>query len=268
MIHKTMAFIKKDFLIESSYKFAFVTRFLGVIITILGYFFIDRLFGSKMTPHLEAFGVTYFPYVLLSNAFFGYVGVGLSSFSQRISNEQVDGTLEAVLVTPTKITTMLVSMTLWNLIMATIDIAVYVAAGIFIFGIDFSNCNILSAMVIFLITILSFSGLGILSASFIIVFKRGNPIGWLIGGLEGLIGGVYFPITVLPGWLQLISYCFPITYAIRAIELAVYKGYGLDRLSFEIGMLIMLSIIILPLSFISFSRALRKARIEGTLSQY
>lgn len=268
MIRKAMAFIKKDFLTESSYKFAFVSNFFSVILTLLGYFFIDRLFGSRMTPYLEEFGVTYFPYVLLSNAFFSYVGVGLGSFAERIDSEQTDGTLEAVLLTPTSITTMLFSMVLWNLIIATLDIFVYAAAGAFLFGIDFSRCNALSTLVVFILTIISFSGLGILSASFTIVLKRGNPVGWLIGGVEGLIGGVYFPMTVLPGWLQFASYCFPITYAIRAIELAVYKGYSIVYLAREIGALVFFAAILLPIGFISFSRALRKARREGSLSQY
>lgn len=268
MIQKAIAFLKKDFFIESSYRFAFMASFFSVILTLLGYFFIDKLFGSRMTPYLEEFGVTYFPYVLLSNAFFGYVGVGLGSFSDRINSEQTDGTLEAVLLTPTKITTMLFSMVLWNLAIATIEILIYVTAGIFLFGIDFSHLNILSTVTIFILTIISFSGLGILSASFTIVFKRGNPVGWLVGGLEGLIGGVYFPMTVLPAWLQIISLFFPITYAIRAIELAVYKGYSLSQLTHEICMLILFSAVILPLAFMVFSRALHYAKKRGSLSQY
>lgn len=268
MIQKALAFLKKDFLTESSYRFAFILNFFGVILTLLSYFFIDKLFGSRMVPQLEEFGVTYFPYTLLSNAFFGYVGVGLGSFSERITSEQIDGTLEAVLLTPTKITTMLFSMILWNLVIATIDIVVYVMAGIFIFGIDFSNCNIFSTLIIFALTIMSFSGLGILSASFTIALKRGNPVGWFLGGLEGLIGGVYFPITVLPGWLQFVSYCFPITYAIRAIEFAVYKGYDPGRLASEIGILTIFSLLLLPASLFAFSKALRNARRDGSLSQY
>jgi len=268
MLKKPLAFIKKDFLIESSYKLSFFLNIFGVLISILGYFFIDKLFGHRIVSHLEEFGVNYFSYVLLSMAFFSYVGVGLGSFSSRIRSEQMQGTLEAILLCPVKISTILFSMALWNLLFATLDMAIYVILGIFLFKINFGNVNILSTLVILFLTITSFSSLGILSASFIMVFKRGNPVGWVINNLGGLIGGVYFPITIMPVWLQFLAKFFPITYAIRAVELSVYKGYTVSQLTKEIGFLVLFSLVLLPLSFTSFKFAIKKARQQGTLIHY
>lgn len=268
MLRKALAFLKKDFLMESSYSLSFLFSFFGILVSILSYFFIDKLFGGRIVPHLEEFGINYFSYVLLSMAFFGYVGIGLGSFSERISSEQVQGTLEAVLLTPTGIPTILFSMALWNLVLATVDMLIYVLFAVFLFKISFANINILSALVIFTLTIISFSSLGILSACFIMVLKRGNPFGWIVASVEGLIGGVYFPITVLPGWLQFLAKLFPITYSIRAIELAVYKGYSVTQLSKEIGFLLLFSAVLLPASLAAFKYSLKKARKDGTLAQY
>ncbi len=268
MLKKPLAFIKKDFLIESSYKFSFIFRIFSILVSILTYFFIDKLFGHRMVGHLEQFGVNYFSYVLLATAFFSYIGVGLGSFSSRIRFEQMQGTLEALFLTPTKISTILFSLGLWNLLFATVDMAIYIALGIFLFKISFANVNILSTLVILFLTIISFSSLGILSASFIMVFKQGNPVGWIINSLEGLIGGVYFPVTIMPGWLQFLARFFPITYAIRAVELAVYQGYAISQLTKEIGFLLLFSSLLLPLSFASFNVALKKARQHGSLVQY
>lgn len=268
MFKKPFAFIKKDFLVESSYKLSFIFNIFTVLISVLSYFFIDKLFGHKIVSHLEEFGVNYFSYVLLSMAFFSYIGVGLGSFSNRIRSEQMQGTLEALLLTPTKISTILFSLGLWNLLFATVDMAIYIMLGIFLFKIGFANVNILSTLVILFLTIISFGSLGILSASFIMVFKRGNPVGWIINGLEGLIGGVYFPITIMPAWLQFLARFFPITYAIRAIELAVYKGYSIIQLNKEIGFLLLFSLLLLPLSISSFKYSLKKVRANGSLSHY
>lgn len=268
MLKRAWAFIRKDFLIESSYRIVFVSNIAGVVLSMLVYFFIDRLFGSRMVSHLERFGVNYFSYVLLGMAFFSYVGVGLSSFSGQIRNEQTQGTLEAILLAPVKISTILFSMGMWNLIFATFDMLIYICVGKFLFGIDFSSLNIPSTLLILALTITSFSGLGILSASFIMVFKRGNPAAWLLGSVEGLVGGVYFPISVLPGWLQTLAHFFPITYAIRAIQLAVYRGFTTRQLSSEIAMLLLFSCILLPLGLKVFSSALRRAQRDGTLGQF
>lgn len=268
MLRKPLAFLKKDFITESSYNLNFLFNFAGILTSILGYFFINKLFGNRMVGNLEEFGVNYFSYVLLSMAFFGYVGVGLSSFSEHIRNEQVQGTLEAVLLTPTGISTILLSLSLWNLVLATVDMAVYILFAIFLFKINFSNINIISTLVIFTLTIISFSSLGILSACFIMVFKRGNPFSWLVASLEGIIGGVYFPITVLPGWMQFLAKIFPITHAIRAIELAVYRGYGLKQLSGEILALFLFSAVLVPLGLAAFKHSVKRARREGSLIQY
>ena len=268
MFRKIFALLKKDFLIETSYKLAFVFNIFAVVGTLLTYFFIDKLFGSRVTQHLEEFGVNYFSYVLLSMAFFSYIGVGLGSFSGRIRSEQIQGTLEAILLSPTKISIILVGFGLWNLIFATLDVCIYIGLGIFLFNINFTNANISSAIVILILTIISFSSLGIISASFVMVFKRGNPVGWLMNTLQGLLGGVYFPVTVMPQFLQFSAKFFPITYAVRAIELAVYKGYTLDQLKNECGFLLAFSLVLIPLSFTFFKYALRKARLQGSLIQY
>jgi ABC-2 type transport system permease protein len=268
MLKKPLAFIKKDLLMEFSYKLSFFFMIFSIFLSILTYFFIDKLFGHRIVTHLEEFGVNYFSYVLLSTAFFSYVGVGLGSFSRRIRSEQMLGTLEAILLTPTRVPTILISLTLWNLLFATLNVIIYIVFGVFLFKINFSNINLLSTLVILLLTITSFSSLGILSASFIMVFKRGNPVGWIFNGTGGIIGGVFFPVTILPGWLQFLAKFYPITYAVRAIELAVYRGADLTQLSKDIGFLFLFSCILLPLSFVSFKYALKKARRNGSLLQY
>lgn len=268
MTSKALAFLKKDLLMESSYKTSFLLNFFGILVSILGYYFINELFGRKLVPHLEQYGTDYFSYVLLSSAFFGYAGVGLGSFSERIRTEQQQGTLEAVILTPTTISTILTSLALWNLMLATVDLIIYALLGIFLFKIDFSSVNLISTALVFILTITSFSAIGMISACFIMIFKRGNPFGWILGSIEGLIGGVYFPVTVLPAWMQMIAAFFPITHAIRAVQLAVYKGYPPERLWKELTLLCLFSCLLFPLALVFFRYSLRKARKDGTLGQY
>ncbi|MFH1459654.1 MAG: ABC transporter permease [Candidatus Omnitrophota bacterium] len=268
MIRKIIAIIKKDFLIETSYRLAFILNIFSICTSLLIYYFIDKLFGSKLSPHLQEFGVNYFSYVLLGLAFFSYIGVGISSFSHKIRSEQMQGTLESLLLTPTKTNILILSMGLWNLVFATFNVVIYFGLGVLLFKIDFSKINILTSCLILILSILSLSSLGIISAAFTIIFKRGNPIAWVINTLEGLIAGVYFPITVMPAFLQFIARCFPITHAIRAMQLAVYQGYALSQLKKELLFLLIFSLILVPLSLKIFNAALNHARKNGTLGQY
>ncbi|MFA6216202.1 MAG: ABC transporter permease [Candidatus Omnitrophota bacterium] len=152
--------------------------------------------------------------------------------------------------------------------MATFDMLIYIILGVYLFHIDLSHINILSTGIIFILTIATFSSLGIISASFIMVFKRGNPISWLASNLEGLIGGVYFPITVLPAWGQFLAKLFPITYAIRALQLSVYQGYSPQQLKKEILALFLFTLILLPLSLSLFKHSIKIAKKNGSLAKY
>lgn len=268
MLRKIFALIKKDFLNEASYKITFIFNSFGVVVSLFSYFYIDKLFGYRMTGYLQEFGVNYFSYALIGIAFFSYVGSGIGSFAGRIQYEQAQGTLESLLLTPTHVYILLVSMGLWNFIFATLDVLIFIVAGVFLFHVNFSYANLLSIAVIMLLTIISFSCLGIFSASFIIIFKKGNPAGWIVNTLEGLLGGVYFPVTVLPPFLQFLAKFLPITYAIRAMQLATYKGYSLSQLKNDVLFLLIFTALLIPLSIISFTMALNKVRRQGSLAQY
>ena len=100
------------------------------------------------------------------------------------------------------------------------------------------------------------------------VLKRGTTVNWLIDTIFGLLGGVYFPITVLPAWLQKISAFLPVTYAIRSLEMAVYQGTSLQDLSAPVTKLLVFAACLLPLGILSFRWALQKARKEGSLGWY
>lgn len=265
---KIFTFVRKEFLTEVSYRFAFLLHIFASFIWIVTFYFIDRLFGSRIAPHLQAFGVNYFSYVLLGLAFFTYVGIGVGSFAARIRNEQLMGTLEALLVTPTKVSTIIISMGVWSFIWASITVAIYLIFGALLFGVDLTHTNLGSALVILLLTIASFSGLGLLAAGFIMILKRGQPVTGVVNTLFRLLGGVYFPIAVLPGWLRTISYLLPVTYSIRAMQLAVYQGYSIQALGLEIAALFIFSIILLPLGLVFFNYALKRAKIDGTLAHY
>lgn len=267
-MQKLIGYIKRSLLINLSYKFAFIFGVISVIAHLLIFYFIDKLFGSKMAPHLAPFGVNYFSYALVGIAFSSFVGTTFGSVASQVRREQVMGTLEALFITPTRASTIMMAMVLWNIVQAGLSLGLYGLLGVLLFGIDFSRINLVSLAGITLLSIVSFNSLGLISAGFIIVFKRGDPVAWLLNLAFSLLGGVYFPITVMPQWLQVLSHLLPITYAIRSVQLAVYKGATLGTLMPDIGILLLLSILFLPLGVATINYALKRAMIAGSLVHY
>ncbi|MFB0534598.1 MAG: ABC transporter permease, partial [Anaerolineae bacterium] len=201
-LRKPLAFVKRDLNLQLSYRFAFFLQLSRIFFSVLMFFFVARIFGGAATPYLDAYGGDYFSFVLVGIAFSGYLGVAMGSFSGSIRQGQMMGTLEAMLVTPTRLSTILLSSSLWNFAFTSLRIIVYLVIGATCFGVDLSQANLLAALLIQILTILTFSSLGIISASFIMAFKQGNPLNAVLGTASSLLGGVYYPITVLPFWLQ------------------------------------------------------------------
>lgn len=265
---KPVAFIKKDVLMQVSYKLDFMLSLLGVFVSVATFYFISRVFGKGTAFYLKDYGGQYFPFVLIGIAFNNYLSTSLMTFSSKLRQEQVMGTLEAMLVTPTKVSTVIISLSLWNFIFSSISVILYLLFGILFFGVNFKGANFIGAAVILFLTMICFSSIGIISASFIMIFKRGDPVTWLISKFSALFGGVYFPITVLPKGLQTISYFLPVTYSLRALRHTLLQGYPLGLLGYDISILMFFSVFLLPLSVFIFKYAVKTAKMNGSLLHY
>jgi ABC-2 type transport system permease protein len=262
------AFLKRDVMDEASYRFSFFLQFLNIFFSVGLFYFIAQLLGSAASPYLEAYGGDYFAFVLIGIAFAGYFGVGLSSFSSSLRQAQTTGTLEAMLTTPTALSTIILSSSLWSYLLTTLRVLVYLLIGDLFLKVNLGGGNYLGALIVLILTIISFSSLGIIAASFIMVLKRGDPITWLFNATSSFLGGIYYPVTILPGWLQFFSYLLPVTYALRAMRLALLQGASTATILSDILVLAVFSAILMPASLLAFRFAVRRARVDGSLSQY
>jgi ABC-2 type transport system permease protein len=263
-----IAFFKRDLSQALSYRLSFIMQLVGTFISVASFYFLSKLFGSALVPQLEQYGGDYFSFILIGLAFSGYISLSLSNYAQSIREGQMMGTLEVMLLSPTRLSTILFSSSLWSYVFTTINVFVYLILGVFIFGFSVSHANFVAALVVLILSIASFSGFGILSAAVVLLVKKGDPIAWLFGGASNLLAGVYYPISVLPGWLEPISRILPLTYALDAMRLTMLKGYSLYEVRFDLLILLAFTIFLTPLAFFVFRKALKRAKMEGSLIQY
>lgn len=265
---KPIAFLKRDLLIEASYRFAFILQLVSAVFSVASYYFLARFIGSSVISGLDVYGGDYFAFVLIGVALHDYFATSLDAFSRSIRESQLVGTLEALISTQTSLPTVILSSAAYPLLWTSFSVALYLALGVGLFGVRLSHGNWFAAALTLILAVVVFSALGILSASFTMVFKRGSVIAWLFGGLSWLLGGVLYPVTVLPEWLQRVSALLPITYAIEGMRSALLRAAPWSELWPSLGPLLLFALAILPLSLLSFQYATRRARIAGTLAQY
>jgi ABC-2 type transport system permease protein len=264
-LRRIQAYAKKEFLIEASYRFALLFWIFGIFTTIATYFFIDRLFGRQITPELAPFGAPYFAYVLVGNAFFAYVGTAIGGLSGRIGAEQSLGTLEVLLGTPTRLWVLILAIAIWNTAYASVEVVLYFLVGGVGFGVDFSQINWASLSAMLGLVILVFNSVGLAEAGCLILFKRGAVGAWVLNGISAVLGGVFFPVTVLPEWLRWVAELNPITHAIRGLQLAIFQGAPVAVVGRELAVLTLFAVLLVPLGLITWRWALRRARVEGSL---
>ncbi|MEA3337844.1 MAG: ABC transporter permease [Chloroflexota bacterium] len=265
---RAIAFLRRDWQIQLSYRFAFVLQFFGTLFNLLIFYFLSLLVGDSAAPYLENYNGDYFSFVLIGLAFSGYFGVGLNSFARTIREAQTTGTLEAMLLTPTRLSTIILSSSIYDYGFVTFQVFVYLALGALLFDVNLSTGNIPGALVILLLTIITMTAIGIIAASFIMVLKRGDPVTVLFNGISLLLGGVYYPIALMPEWLQTLSRLLPITYSLAAMRLALLNDASFSELMPFIFALSIFGIILVPASLLIFRQAVHRAKVDGSLAHY
>jgi len=264
---RLFAFLHRDLREALTYKFSFVSSFVGILLSSATFYFVAKLVPPG-TPSLGPFGGDYFSFAVVGVAFSSLLGMFQEGLSSVVRSAQVSGTLEALLVTPASIPTVLFGSSLYSLILQVFRTALHLGVALAFFGMTLGRVNVPGVLSIGILTVLCFLGVGILSASFILVYKTGNPFGWVLGTVSGLLGGVVFPVALLPPWIRWVSSLLPVTYALDGMRKCLLASAGFAEVVPDIAALAVFNIILLPASLLAFRLAVRKAKRDGTLSHF
>ena len=268
-ILRQMAYLfRRDLLTARTYRVAFLFDAVNALFGVASFYFLSQFVASdKLQKSLPA-GTTYFGFALIGLAFFDYLSAGLNAFDTSIDDARRNRTLEALLVTEASLPVILTGSALYPFVLTSLRTAVYLVWGVILFHLPLETADWVGALLILLFSILAFTGLGIISASYQMLFKRGNPAKWIFLGLSALLGGMMYPIRILPAPLRLLARLIPLTYSLEGMRQALLNGAGIGRLWPQIAALGAFALVLLPLSFIVFAWALRRTRINGTLTHF
>jgi ABC-2 type transport system permease protein len=265
---KLLAFLLRDARLAMSYRLQFALSVGQVLVTILLFFFIGKTFGGTISPLLGDYGGNYFSYALVGIAVSVFVSVGLDALSRQIREAQLEGTLEALLGTPTSIYTILLGNSLFRCMSAMVVAVAILAYGMLSVQYQTTPLGALAGFLVLLLTFGAFLCVGMLSASFIMIFKQGNPIGFLFGTSSYFLGGVLFPVEVLPRPFRAVSQALPTTHAVKALRELLLAHAAFPVVLPLVGKLLVFIAVVAPLSILFFRFAVARAKRDGTLVHY
>jgi ABC-2 type transport system permease protein len=267
-LRKVALLFRRDVAVASSYRIAFLIEIFQALFGCASFYFLSRFVQSTTLEKALPAGTNYFSFALVGIAFFDYLGVALNAFDSSLQEARQNGTLENLLVTQTSLPVILAGSSLYPFALMSLRTAIYIGWGAVLFGFPLQGANWLGAVLVLGASVLAFSGLGILSASYLLVFKRGNPVNWAILGLSSVVGGMMYPISVLPVWLQHVARLIPVTYSLEGMRAAILGHASTRELLPSIAGLLLFAAFLLPVSFAIFSWAVRRTKTTGTLTHF
>ncbi len=267
-MYQPIAFIKRGFLTISSYPIALALQLLNTLITVASFYFLAKLVGFQQNhPLLERYGGNYMAFLLIGVIFQSFISVAHRSFSRAIRSEQNMGTLELLLMSKTPLPLILLYSALWSFLMTSVTTGIILLTAILMFDLHLS-VNIASTLVVFVLAIISMTGIGMVSAGIIMITKEGDPVSWFISLLTGFLSGVYYPVEVFPRPLQKLALALPTTHALAALRQSLLNNPSLYQIQNEIIVLLGFSCLTIPLGIWMFVYGFNRARVAGSLSYY
>jgi len=265
------AFLLRDLQTEISYRLAFLLSAIGLFVSATVWYFMARFITASADParlSSQTGGLDYYSFALVGLMVNRFLDVALHSFSSSIRSEQATGTLEAMLVTPARLGHVVLASSAYSYLYAGLQAAAYLVFGVFVFGVRLELGSLVGAVLAVVLTSLALSGIGILSAGFVLYFKRGNPLDFVISSLSLLFGNVIIPQQALPAQISWISHLVPVYYANNAVRGALLQGRDLATLAPDLLALLAFSAVLVPLGLLGARIAVRRAKQEGSLIQY
>ncbi len=266
ILRELWLFFWRDLSIARTYRTVFVLEAIEALFGAAMFYYVARFVDTPALQQALPQGGSYFAFSLVGFVFLDYLNAALDTFDRSLEEARDSGTLEHLLITQTSLPVFVAGSAIYPFVATTLRIGVYIAWAAVLFGFPVHAANWLAVLAVLLVTLLAFSGLGILSASYLLLFKRGNPAKWFFLGVSSVAGGMLFPISILPDWLQIVARLNPVTYALDAMRASLLGGAGVPALWRPLAVLLLFAAVLLPLSMSVFAWSLRRTKITGTLT--
>ena len=257
--------IERNIYLVKRYIWWDVAFFLWTVANTLTIVFIAKGIEAE-GGHIDVDRVT--TILLVGAVIWAYLGIIFEILTETVAWERWEGTIEYTFMAPLSRPVHLIGMGLfaiaYGLVRATLIFAVVAA----MFGLHMPDANFATALILLGIASISFIGIGMMTAVLPLISpEKGTQLGFMAQGIMLVVSGVYYPVSVLPQWMQWISTISPATYALRGIRAAILEGATPADVWGDIWPLILIGVVAIPLGLWVFRRGEQYAKRHGKLKR-
>jgi ABC-2 type transport system permease protein len=206
--------------------------------------------------------------LLVGAVVWAYLGIIFEILTETVAWERWEGTIEYTFMAPLSRPIHLFGMGLFAIVYGVVRAILLFGVVALFFDLDLSHADFVAALVVLLVASIPFIGIGMMTAVLPLISpEKGTQLGFIAQGILLVVSGVYYPIDVLPEWMQWLATISPATYALDGMRDAIVEGQGLSSMSDEIWPLIVIGIVSIPLGLEVFRRGERYAKKHGKLKR-
>jgi ABC-2 type transport system permease protein len=207
-------------------------------------------------------------YLGIGTVVWAYLRAVFANVGEMVAWERWEGTIEYTMMAPISRLAHMLGVSLFSIIYGLARSALLLGVLALFFSVDLSNANLGGAALILLVGSVSFLGFGIMAAVLPLLFpERGEEMTFVISSILLLVSGVYYPISVLPDWMEPLATVSPATYVLEGMRAALLEGTPTLALGPSILPILILGALTLPIGIAIFSWGERYAKRTGRLKR-
>jgi ABC-2 type transport system permease protein len=266
-MRETLALMRASWLTASSYRLGMLMSLGGLIVTILPMYFVAGALQPVLAERISNEGGNYFGFLVIGVLAFSFLSTAVNAVPGAIASGIGSGTLEAMLSTRAGLGSLIAGLVgyafTWTAVRGALTIVMAV-----VLGVRLSAGHSGMALLILLLIVMAYFAIGLMAAAMVLAFRTTGPLPQAVLLLSGLLGGVYYPTSVIPSWIQSLSSVVPLTYGLRALRRVWLDGVAFREVVPDVLTLAGMAAALLTLGVVVFVSGMRYARRAGTLAQY
>jgi ABC-2 type transport system permease protein len=207
-------------------------------------------------------------FLLIGALIWSYLSMLFDILSETVSWERWEGTIEYTFMAPASRATHLIGTSIYAVIYGILRTAIMFVAIRLFFDLEVENANYFGALLVLAVCSISLVGFGMVAAVMPLLSpEKGTQVVFIFGSVLLLVSGVYYPIDVLPDWMQSLAKLSPVTYALEGIRSALLDGASTTSLWDSIWPLLIMGVVLVPLGIWVFSIGEQFAKRTGRLKR-
>jgi ABC-2 type transport system permease protein len=260
----TLGMVQRDWLLFISYRTRFLTQLLSGFFSLVLFYYVSRIVGSSVFPSPD----DYFAFAVVGLVVMGVLVSTLSTLPVTLRQEMVAGTFERLVVSPFGAVGSIAAMAWFPFVYALINGVLALFFAVLVFGMHLEWSTAAFAAPVGALAALAFTPFSLLVAGAVILVKQaGAGAGFLVTGIT-LVGGFFFPVTLLPDWIEWASEVQPFTPALDLLRHLLVGTTLAGSTWLTVAKLVGFAVVLLPLSLVMLRLSIRTAQRRGTIIEY